>query len=164
MVPPLRSEGERRELFEMVASGRVSLVASDHAPHTIEEKLEPVGDCPPGIPGLETTLPLFLTVASRGRLTLSRIVQLLSKAPARIFGLRSKGELIEGKDGDVVLVDLNQRSRVDPDKFLSKARYTPFEGTRTVGAVATTIVGGRIVYQDGQIVAKPGSGRVLRRS
>jgi len=86
----------------------------------------------------------------------------MSSNPARVFGLRSKGTLERGMDGDVVLVDMQSKGKIEPRKFFSKAHYSPFEGWKTQGAVHTTIVDGRIVYREGEIVERSGTGAVLR--
>jgi len=162
MVPPLRSRKDARNLFRAMKTGVPTIMATDHAPHTIKEKARPPRKSSPGIPGLETTLPLMLTMVNKGKLSLGRLVSLLSTNPAKVFDLRSKGRLENGADGDLVLVDLKKRGRIDPAKFLSKAHYSPFEGWKTQGAVHTTIVNGRVVYREGEIVGKPGGGRVLK--
>jgi len=141
--------------------GIPTIMATDHAPHTIKEKERLPRKSSPGIPGLETTLPLMLTRVSKGKLSLGRLVSLLSTNPARVFDLRSKGRLENGTDGDLVLVDLKKRGEIDPAKFFSKAHYSPFEGWKTQGAVHTTVVNGRIVYREGEIVGKPGDGKIL---
>ena len=164
MVPPLRSRKSMTELRRVMANGDVTLVASDHAPHTIEEKDQPPGESLPGVPGLETTLPLLLTLCKNQLMTLSRLVMLLATNPARVFDLPRKGRLQEGCDGDVVLVDLKKENRVDVSRFFSKAKFSPFDGVSTIGAVSYTIVNGNIVYQDGAIISGEGSGVVLRRS
>ena len=163
MVPPLRSETARKNLLAATVRGGATVIASDHAPHTIQEKSRHPEQSPAGIPGLETTLPLLLTLVSRSQIALSTIIRLLSTGPARIFNLASKGRLKEGCDGDVVLVDLKKRSRINPEAFLSKAKFTPFEGTETRGAVRTTIVGGNIVYHEETIIARPGIAHVVRK-
>jgi dihydroorotase len=162
MVPPLRSEETRRSLLKSTLTGLASVVASDHAPHSIKEKDQSADKSPPGVPGLETTLPLMLTLVNRQQLSLSLLVKLLSENPARIFGLKSKAELRKGADGDVVLIDLKRESKIDSGKFLSKAKFSPFDGFKTQGAVHSTIVSGRVVYTQGQMVAKEGSGSVLQ--
>lgn len=162
MVPPLRDEENRRRLLSATANGQVTMIASDHAPHTIKEKKSPANS-PPGVPGLETTLPLLLTMVNKGQISLSKIVELASNNPARVFGLTTKGRLDVGCDADVVLVNLKKRSKIEPETFHSKAKYSPFEGLPTQGAVHTTIVGGNTVYSQGDIVAKPGTGRVLEK-
>jgi dihydroorotase len=162
MVPPLRSDETRRSLLNSTLNGLASVIASDHAPHTIKEKDQLAGHSPPGVPGLETTLPLMLTLVNRQTIGLSLLVKLLSENPAEIFGLKSKANLRKGTDGDLVLVDLKKKSRIDSSKFFSKARFSPFDGFRTKGAVHSTIVGGRVVYREGAIIAGEGSGSVLR--
>src|SRR5712691_9458500 len=126
MVPPLRPRHVRNRLFGEMASGNATIIATDHAPHTIKEKRRPPGKSSPGIPGLETALPLMLTMVSKRKLSLGRIVSLLSTNPAKIFGLSSKGRLVKGADGDVILVDFYFREKTTPEKFFSKAHYSPF--------------------------------------
>ncbi len=164
MVPPLRRESLRRSLLAATINGEVTLIGTDHAPHSIREKNTTPARSPPGVPGLETTLPLLLTLVNNRRITLSKIVSLLSANPARVFGLKRKGVLKKQADGDIVLVDMRRKSKINPEKFLSKAKFTPFEGKQTQGAVHTTIVCGKVVYQEGQIISKPGVGRVLGRT
>ncbi len=163
MIPPLRTRRIANALLREVGMGRATIVGSDHAPHDLREKSGPVADCPPGIPGLETTLPVLLTLVSKGRISLSRVVSLLSVNPSRVFGIVSKGRLQEGADADVTLVDLKAKSKIRPENFLSKAKYSPFDGFETRGQVRTTIVGGRVVYDGEEIVAPSGTGEVLRR-
>ena len=162
MVPPLRSRKESNVLFRATATGTTTIIATDHAPHIIKEKRRQPERSPPGIPGLETAMPLMLTMVNTGKLSLRRLVSLLSTNPARVFGLSSKGRLKKGMDGDLILVDMRKRGKVEPEKFFSKAHYSPFEGWKTIGAVHTTIVGGSVVYREGEIIGKPGSGNVLR--
>ena len=162
MVPPLRSEQTRRSLLNSTLTGLASVIASDHAPHTINEKDQSASKSPPGIPGLETTLPLMLTLVNRQQMNLSLLVRLLSENPARIFGLKSNAKLRKGADGDLVLIDLKRKSRIDSSRFFSKAKFSPFDGFKTRGAVHSTIVGGRLVYKEAEIVAGEGSGFVLR--
>lgn len=164
MVPPLRSNTNMAELLRAMARGPATLVASDHAPHTIEEKDRSPGESLPGVPGLETTLPLLLTLVSKGLMSMSRLVKLLAANPARVFGLRGKGGLQVGSDGDVILVDLKKETKIDSSGFFSKAKFSPFDGLMTTGAVHSTIVNGTIVYKEGAIVAGEGTGQVLRRS
>src|SRR5947208_16426756 len=134
MVPPLRAEAEGRRLLLATCSGASDVVASDHAPHTVGEKERQPGSSLPGVPGLETELPLMLTLVSKGTLNLSLLIKLLADNPARIFGLWSKAKLRPGYDGDVILVDLKKRSRIDSNKFFSKAKFSPFDGMPTKGA------------------------------
>jgi dihydroorotase len=162
MVPPLRSDHDRKDLLAATASGYADVIASDHAPHTISEKNQSPMKSPPGIPGLETTLGLMLTLISKSVLSLPKLIKLLAENPARIFGLETKARIRPGYDGDLVLVDLKKKSRIDSSKFHSKAKFSPFDGRQTIGVANSTIVGGRLVYQDGEIVGEEGYGSVLR--
>ena len=164
MVPPVRSEAERRRLLQATVSGQADVIATDHAPHEVGEKRLPPEESPPGIPGLETTLPLLMSLVNKGMMSLRTMVNCLARNPARIFGVASKGIIEQGADGDIVLVDPKRRSVVKPEKFFSKAKYSPFEGWKTQGQVDTTIVRGQIIYERGQIVAAPGAGAVLKRN
>jgi dihydroorotase len=161
MVPPLRPQRVRKNLFRAMTTGKATIMATDHAPHTIKEKRRPPQGSPPGIPGLETAVPLMLTMVNKGKLSLGRLVSLLSMNPAKVFSLNSKGRLEKGADGDMILVDMKKRGKVNPEKFFSKAHYSPFEGWKTQGAVHTTIVNGSVIYQEGEIMGKPGIGMVL---
>jgi dihydroorotase len=155
MMPPLRKHSERKALWRAMLRSEIDIVASDHAPHTLDEKMSrDVWSIRPGLPGLETTLPLLLTKVHRGELTLTRLVRLLAEKPAHLFRLQGKGHLAVGMDGDLVLIDPKSRSRIDSSKFYSKAHFSPFDGFECVGAPATTIVAGHVVYDRGKIVEK----------
>src|SRR5207247_10094946 len=104
----------------------------------------------------------MLTLVSKGTLNLSLFVKLLADNPARIFGLRSKAKLRPGYDGDVILVDLKKRSRIDSSKFFSKAKFSPFDGMTTKGALVSTIVSDRLVYHDGELLRNDDVDRVSR--
>lgn len=106
----------------------------------------------------------MLTLVNNGILNFSLMIRLLTENPARIFSLRSKAMLQPGFDGDIVLVDRKKRSRIDSSRFLSKAKYSPFDGLPTKGGIVSTLVGGALVYDNGDLVGKEGCGSVLRSS
>ncbi|HXZ90096.1 MAG TPA: dihydroorotase family protein [Candidatus Dormibacteraeota bacterium] len=161
-VPPIRAEIERSGLWKLFAQGEVDILASDHAPHTIKEKTETNAfQAASGIPGLETSLPLMFTQVSRGKLSLRRLIEATAVRPAKIFHLPKKGALREGFDADIVLVNPKAKSTVNPKKFLSKAKFTPFKGSRCTGTVAYTVVNGVLVAEDGKIVGPP-AGKITR--
>lgn len=161
--PPLRSRRDVEALWNALKLGLIDTIASDHAPHTIEEKkTESVWDTKPGIPGLETTLPLLLTQVNKKRLTLQEMVRLTSEKPATIFHLKDRGRLKEDYWADLVVVDMKQEHKVDSSKFFSKAKYSPFDGWKVKGKPLKTFVNGQLVYDDGEIVAKPGTGQIIR--
>jgi dihydroorotase len=161
MDPPLRSRETARRLFSAVRRGVADVVASDHAPHSMEEKLRADWwEVPPGIPGLETTTPLLLTEFARGRISLRRIVEVLAESPARIFGI-DRGRIGIGAVADIILVDLRRRFKIDSSTFFSKAKYSPFDGREVTGKVVKTFVRGELVYDEGRIVGEPGTGSII---
>ena len=164
MTPPLREKPHVTALWNGVKNGCVDIVASDHAPHGLEEKnAKAIWDVKVGIPGLETTLPLLLTAVKKRQLSLLDVVRLMAERPAEIFGLRTKGFLREGNDADLTIVDLNKKHKIDVLFFKSKAKYSPFDGYDVIGGPVKTFVNGLLVMDDGEIVAKAGCGRVIRR-
>jgi dihydroorotase len=162
MSPPLRPAETAKDLWKMLRSRLIDIVADDHAPHALEEKrTKSIWDVKPGIPGLETTLPLLLNRVNRDELSLWDVVRLLSSEPARLFNLPGKGFLEEGYDGDVTIVSLKEKWLIDSSKFKSKAKYSPFDGMTVVGRPVKTFVAGSLVMDEGEIVAKPGCGRLI---
>ena len=145
MNPPLRADSDREALLEGIADGSIDLIASDHAPHHPDEKELDFTSAPFGIVGLETTVSLCLDrLVAKGVIDLARLVELLSCAPARLFGLPG-GSLAVGSPGDITLFDLDREVVVEAESFLSKSRNTPFGGWKLVGAPAGTVLAGAIV-------------------
>lgn len=148
MNPPLRAEQDRQALIRGLKEGTIDVIATDHAPHSAEEKEGSMRTAPFGIVGLETAVPLIVTeLVKKGRLTLRQMAERLSAAPARILGI-DRGTLQEQYAADITILDLNREYEIDPTKFLSKGRNTPFAGKRVSGAVCYTIVDGSIVYEN----------------
>ncbi len=161
--PPLRTKKDVIALWSALKQGLIDALASDHAPHTLEEKkVESIWDAKPGIAGLETTLPLLLTEVSEGRLTIADLVRLTSEKPAEIFNLRNRGCLEEGNWADIVVVDINRKYKIDASNFYSKAKYSPFDGWSVKGKPVKTFVNGQLVMDEGEIVAKPGTSQIVR--
>jgi dihydroorotase len=146
MNPPLRTWADVQAIKEGLRDGTIDVIATDHAPHATQEKQQDFTEAPFGIVGLETALPLTLGLVEEGILSLEQAVQKLTSAPAAAFGLK-KGTLAVGADADVVIVDQQEPWEVDPSKFRSKSRNTPFVGWKMKGRVNTTIVGGRVVFE-----------------
>lgn len=164
MLPPLRKNEDAEALWKGIADGSIDVVGSDHAPHTLEEKSAPrIWDVKVGVPGLETTLPLMLTMLKKSRLTIDQLVQLLAEKPAEIFSLKGRGRLEQSYSADLVAINLKEKSLIDSSKFRSKAKFSPFDGWEVQGKLVKTIVNGHVVMDEGELVAKPGSGRVIRR-
>lgn len=147
MNPPLRCEADRQALLEGVADGTVDVIASDHAPHHLDEKRREFEAAPFGIVGLETLVPLMMDRLVRaGVIDLSRLVTLLSVNPAKILKL-GRGTLARGATADVTVIDPERSMQVDVERFRSRSRNTPFGGWELQGWPVMTIVEGRVVYE-----------------
>ncbi|BDR92507.1 dihydroorotase [Vulcanisaeta souniana] len=142
--PPLRDETTRRELLTMLIRGEVQMVASDHAPHANWEKDKPYDEAPPGIVGLETTAPLLLTLWRRGFADLGTIMRAIQERPARFLGLNIG--IRQGSCADLTIVNTKARHRIEPEKFKTKARFSPFKGFEVDIAVAATILHGKLMH------------------
>ena len=149
--PPLRSTKDVDAVVKGLKDGTIDAIATDHAPHTTEDKNVEFDHASSGMVGLETALPLVMTeLIETGALTMKQAIQKLTTGPARVLGI-NKGTLKVGSDADVVIVDPENEFTVDPSKFASKSRNTPFAGWKLKGSVEVTIVGGRIVVKAGRL-------------
>ena len=146
--PPLRTRADVDAVIEGLKDGTIDAIATDHAPHSAEEKARPLTEAPSGMVGLETTLAVTLTyLYHTGELGLSDILRKMTINPACILRLPTKGRLSIGADGDVVIFDPEEEWTVDPERFASKGRNTPFAGRTLKGRVKYTVVGGEVIYQ-----------------
>ena len=144
MNPPLRTEEDRQEIIRGLVDGTIDMIATDHAPHTLEEKSRPITQAPSGITGLETALALGITeLVDKGYLTMQQLLRLMSTNPAALYHLNA-GYLEEGGPADLVLIDPN--GEVIPGDYVSKASNSPFTGWKLRGKVIKTIVSGVVVY------------------
>jgi dihydroorotase len=147
MNPPLRDAADRDAMVEGIADGTVDLIATDHAPHHADEKMLEFDQAPFGIVGLETAVPLVCErLLHTGRITIARMIELLSVNPARVFNLPG-GALTQGAPADVTVIAPDQRVTIHASALRSKSKNTPFDGWELRGAVLATIIGGRIVYR-----------------
>lgn len=156
VVPPLRPEADTLAMRQALADGRISIVASDHAPHTPQEKDAGLERAPGGFPGVQTLLPLLLKLVSDRVLSYADLVRVACEQPARIFGLYPrKGTLRPGSDADLVLVDRARPMRILNADQASKAGRTPFDGWTIPASPRMTLLRGEAVWQDGKIAGAP---------
>jgi allantoinase len=164
MNPPVREPGHGEALFQGLVDGRVTAIATDHSPHTKEEKMnDDIWQAISGFAGVETSVRLFLTYGvNAGRMSLPQYVRASSEGPARTWGMYpKKGSIRVGADGDLTIIDLDRTGVIDASKMHGKNNHNPFEGHRTRGEAVATIVRGMIVMRDGELVGSP-RGRMVR--
>ncbi len=155
MNPPIREARHREALWKAINDGVVDCLGSDHAPHTLEEKARPYPRSPSGLTGTQTMLPLMLNHVAEGRLSLQRMVELLSTGAQRIFGVANKGRIALGYDGDLTIVDLKARREITNKWIASKSGWTAFDGMTVTGWPKATIVGGHVVMRDDEVQGTP---------
>ncbi len=151
MNPPLRSPHDNEVLWQALLDGVIDFIATDHAPHTLEEKAKAYPNTPSGMPGVETSLPLMLTQARQGRCSVAQVANWMSTAVAKAYGIPKKGAIAPGYDADLVLVDLDNYHPVLREEVLTKCGWSPFEGWNLTGWPVYTIVGGQVVYEKGKL-------------
>jgi dihydroorotase len=159
--PPIRDARHRAALWEAVRTGLVDVLATDHAPHTAEEKEKPYPESPSGMPGVQTLVPVMLTHVAEGRLSLERFVDLTSAGPQRVFGIAGKGRIALGYDADLTLVDLKAQRVISNADQASRAGWTPFDGMRATGWPVAAIIRGQIIMRDDVLLAE-GRGAPVR--
>ncbi|MEO2074980.1 MAG: dihydroorotase [Bacillus sp. (in: firmicutes)] len=153
MNPPLRDEADRQALIEGLLDGTIDFIATDHAPHTVEEKSEGMVLAPFGIVGLETAFPLLYThFVLKNIISLEQLIKFLTVKPAEAFDL-PYGKIEVGSPGDLVLLNLEEEQVINPEEFLSKGKNTPFGGWKCKGWPEMTIAGGQIVWEKGCVLA-----------
>jgi dihydroorotase len=150
MNPPLRSPHDNQVLWQALLDGVIDFIATDHAPHTREEKAQAYPNTPSGMPGVETSLALMLTQAVQNRCTVAQVANWMSTAVAKAYKIPNKGAIAQGYDADLVLVDLQNYYPVLREELQTKCGWSPFEGWNLTGWAQVTIVGGQIVYDRGK--------------
>lgn len=155
----------REAVWDAMERGIVDMLSSDHAPHTREEKeigWEDAWAAHTGTPGIQYQLPLMIDAWHDGRISFDRLVDLVSTAPAEVFGLDRKGSLAPGNDADIALLDLDREWTITNDSVLSKIGWTPYDGRTVKGAVVRTLVRGTDVWVDGEVTGEPGHGELVK--
>jgi dihydroorotase len=154
MNPPIRDAHHQAALWEAVRNGLCDMLATDRAPHTLEEKARPYPSSPSGMPGVQTMVPVMLDHVAAGRLTLERLVDLVCAGPARVWGIAGKGRLGVGFDCDLTLVDLAARRTIRDADMANKSGWTPFDGMEVTGWPVATVIHGHVVMRDGQVLGE----------
>jgi dihydroorotase len=157
MNPSLKNSDDNEQLWRALCDGRLQVVATDHAPHTLEEKQRPYPSSPSGIPAVENSLALMLNEVHRGRCTIEQVVQWMCDAPARVWDIVGKGRIDVGYDADLVLVDMNRVAEVRNENQITKCGWSPWHGQRLTGWPVRTWVMGHEVFRDGKFFTdRPG--------
>lgn len=151
MNPPLREPRDNEILWQALLDGVIDCIATDHAPHTLEEKAQEYPNTPSGMPGVETSLPLMLTQAVEGRCTVAQVANWMSAAVAKAYKIPNKGAIAPGFDADLVLVNLDKYRPVVGAEMASKCGWSSFEGWNLTGWPVVTVVGGKVVFENGKL-------------
>ncbi|MEG4998394.1 dihydroorotase [Microcoleus sp. B4-D4] len=151
MNPPLREPKDNQILWQALLDGVIDFIATDHAPHTLAEKAQTYPNTPSGMPGVETSLPLMLTQAVEGKCTVAQVSNWMSAAVAKAYKIPNKGKIAPGFDADLVLVDLEKYRPVVGAEMASKCGWSSFEGWNLTGWPVVTVVGGKVVFENGKL-------------
>lgn len=153
--PPIRGIRHQAALWKAINNGVIDVMGSDHAPHTLEEKLKEYPGTPSGLPGVQTLLPLMLNHIHNQKLSLERFIELVCENPRWVFGCTSKGRINEGLDADLTIVDLKANRTIENSWIASRCGWTPFDGMKVTGWPIMTMVGGQFVMTENQILGAP---------
>jgi dihydroorotase len=161
MNPPIREVRHRERLWSGLRQGIADILGSDHAPHTLAEKAKPYPASPSGMPGVQTLVPVMLDHVAAGRLSIERFADMTSAGPARLFGIAGKGRIAAGYDADLTIVDLKRRATIRDGWIESRSAWTPYDGTTVTGWPVATVVRGRRIMWEGEIIS-PAGGQAVR--
>lgn len=155
MNPPIRGEEHRAAAWKAINEGAVDTIGSDHAPHPRDKKLLPWPQCPAGLTGVQTLVPIMLDHVNAGRLSLERMVDLLCAGPARVYNVVGKGRISTGYDADFTLVDMKRQRKIEESWIVSPCGWTPFAGMDIIGWPVATIIRGQVVMQEDEVIGQP---------
>jgi len=163
MNPPVRYKEDNERLWEGLNEGSVDMIATDHSPHTKEEKSGNIWEATAGFCGVETSVPLMLTAVNEGKISLTDYVRCASETPAKVWSIfPQKGSLYVGTDADITIIDMNKEGVIRNDELHSKNNVGPYDGDKTKGAPVATIVRGKFIMKDGELLGKPGYGQLVK--
>jgi dihydroorotase len=158
--PAVKTEDDRDEILKAVLDGRIDVIATDHAPHTLEEKAQPYLQAPSGGPLVQHALPAMLELYHHGKITLEQIAEKMAHNVATIFQIEKRGFIREGYWADITLVNLNNPWQVNKGNILYKCGWSPFEGNTFKAKVVSTIVSGNLIYENGSLVSEQSGQRM----
>jgi dihydroorotase len=148
MSPPLRSKRDQVSLWKGILNGTIDIIASDHAPHTLEEKEQEIWDAPSGVPGVETTLQLMLNAVNKRMITLEKLIELMHDNPVKRFGLGNYGEIEINNRANLTVIDLKKEWKISRENLLTKCEWSPYEGWEGKGTSIFTLINGQVVYEE----------------
>lgn len=150
--PPIREKRHLKRIWQAVQDGTADVIGSDHAPHTLEEKARPYPQSPSGVPGVQTLVPLMLNFVNEGKIPLTRFAEMVTLNPVKTFGILNKGILKESFDADITIVDMSITKTISNAWIASRSPWTPFDGMEVKGWMTHTIVNGKVVMENDQVV------------
>ncbi|MBU0597532.1 dihydroorotase [Patescibacteria group bacterium] len=149
--PPLREIEDNEALWQAINDGIIDIIATDHAPHVLDEKWQDYNKVPSGIPEVQTSLPLMMNEVSQKNISLEKLIQIMCQQPAEIFKLKNKGQIMEGYDADLTVIDQVMIKTINKSELKSKCSWSPYEGWELKGWPIMTFVNGNLVYNNGKI-------------
>ena len=155
MNPPIREKYHQEGLWKGIKNGVVDVIGSDHAPHNLDEKSKPWPTSPSGMPGVQTILPIMLDHVNSGKLSIEKLSRMMSTTPAKIYGLKRKGEIKVSNDADLSIIDLKASYHIKNEDMATKCGWTPFNNKIVTGKPHMTIIRGQIVMKEGKILGEP---------
>jgi dihydroorotase len=161
MNPPIRGARHQEAAWKAVNDGTIDTIGSDHAPHAREKKMLPWPNCASGLTGVQTLVPVMLNHVNAGRLSLSRMADLMSAGPARVYGAVAKGRMTAGYDADFTIVDMKKQRRIEESWIVSPCGWTPFAGMDITGWPAATIIRGNVVMREDEVIGEP-TGKLVK--
>jgi dihydroorotase len=155
MNPPIRSKEHQAGLWKALHDGTIDILATDHAPHTLQEKQKPYPESPSGMPGVQTLLPIMLNHVHEGRLSLEKLVELVCVNPSKIFGIRDRGQIAVGLPANLTILDTKAEREITSDWLLSKCGWSPYEGMKVTGWAVGVILRGQFAMWEDEIIDSP---------
>ena len=160
MNPPIRNKSHQNGLWNGIKDGIVNVIGSDHAPHTLKEKNLKWPNSPSGLPGVQTTMHLMLNFVNQGKITLKKLVELLSYNPSKIYKIKNKGQLKKGYDADITIVDLKKTYTIKNEDMAYKCQWTPFNKKKVRGDIYATLINGKIKMINRKVLGEP-NGKIV---